>query len=135
MLRLILFAFIGFYILTGTNFGKSLMEEHNFFEEGSGIKSVTEKLIGNEATKQEMQEVHDTNEPTLSQDEAVTKILTAFSMTELLTMLEKVKDGLTDEDIAEMKATLKERLPAEDIEALKQLGKDEFNKYFNHTKK
>ncbi|OLO38073.1 hypothetical protein BTR23_11800 [Alkalihalophilus pseudofirmus] len=149
MLRLILFAFIVLFILTGTNFGKSLMAEHNIFEEG---RSITEKWIGNEniegqslpdPLKQSDEFNHDQlienspiqvkDEPSLSKDKAITKFLTEFSMTELLTMVEKIRSGLSDEDFAEMKEALKDRFSSEDLEALKQLGKDEFKKYLNRT--
>ncbi|WP_216830405.1 hypothetical protein [Alkalihalobacterium elongatum] len=160
MLRLILFAFIGLFILTGTNFGKSLMAEHNFLEESKALK---ENFISNEKFaimgQNKGEPHHDTGlahdedevelrhhdlgpmtdevatdqreELALSKDEAITRVLSEFSMTELLAMVDKVKNGLTEEEFEEMKATLKHHFSAEEIEALKELGKNKINQYFN----
>ncbi|WP_078429867.1 hypothetical protein [Alkalihalobacterium alkalinitrilicum] len=146
MLRLILFAFIAFFILTGTNFGKSLMAEHQFFEED---KLLPEKWIGNGTVEEqnlhrtsvpqpkltpdptvEEAPIKEQDDPTLSKDDAITKVLNEFSLTELLAYVEQVKSGITAEDLAEIKETVKDRFSTEDYETLKQIGKNEFNKIF-----
>ncbi|MDE5414013.1 hypothetical protein [Alkalihalobacterium chitinilyticum] len=146
MLRIILFAFLGLFILTGTNFEKNLMAEQHFFEEG---KYLTEKWLDNETKEgisldqletydtyhvktEEDQQLAATDKP-LSKDEAITKVMEEFSMTELLSIAEKVGSGLSGEEIEELKATIKERFSPEDIDALKELGKNKINQFLNPT--
>ncbi|WP_418198035.1 hypothetical protein [Alkalihalobacterium sp. APHAB7] len=146
MLRIILFAFLGLFILTGTNFGKNLMAEQHFFEEE---KYHTEKWLDNETIEgisldqletydtyhvktEEDQHLAATDQP-LSKDEAITKVMEEFSMIELLSIAEKVGSGLSGEEIEELKATITERFSPEDFEALKELGKNKINQFLNPT--
>ncbi|MDE5414286.1 hypothetical protein [Alkalihalobacterium chitinilyticum] len=160
MLRLILFAFIALFILTGTNFGKNLMADHNFLEEGKDLK---ENFISNEKFdmlgQDKIESQHDAGladdevelrhhdlgpmtdetstdqqeELALTKDEAITRVLSEFSMTELVTMVDKVKNGLTEKEFEEMKTTLKHHFSAEEIEALKELGKNKIKEYFHSS--
>ena len=54
-------------------------------------------------------------------------------MTELLAIAERVRSGLTEEEMEELKSTIKDRFSTEDFEALKELGKNKINNFLNST--
>ncbi|MEB1809772.1 MAG: hypothetical protein LPK26_21180 [Bacillaceae bacterium] len=123
------------------------MAEHHFFEEG---KHFTEKWLDNETIEgiapdqletydtyhvkggKDNQHLAATDLPLLT-DEAITKVMEEFSMTELLAMAEKVKSGLSEEDVEELKEKIKERFSPEDLEALKELGKNKIDQFLKPT--
>lgn len=148
MIRLILFVFIGLFLLTGTNLGKDFLAEHNLWGSNENLEEqpIWKKLnLQNENQEyREVRPVENESQPNahveksdllsqLPSTETLTKVLEVLSFTEMMTLLDAVKNEAKNEEIMEIVHELKERLPEEELEILIQYGQEKLQEYLNKT--